>query len=247
MGRSRPNDPIGLTDEPACVSDPRRLAEAIPEFRRRLAYIDGHYRLGKHFFESVPEFNDAARALNALAAGACAASGYRRRLPPTIEIAVSVNARRFAQERTGQPDAPVERQDIRRAAEHVGRRLHPIGHRPRADNLIHHVRGLMALIQDFSGRPVVPRRYRNSVYDPHFMPGVSQIVSTIFAELEPSATIGRLVKIAEDARKDWAGRRPTFGEYFPGYGLRRGPDGSLVSASGTIIARFEPNIPTYFH
>lgn len=247
MARSRRNDPIGLTDEPVCVSDPRRRAARIAEFRRGLAYIDGHYRLGKRFFGSVTEFNDAAHALNALAAGEYAASGSRRRLPPMIEIAVSVNARRFAEERRGQPDAAVEGQDIRRAAEHVGKHLHSISHRPRAHNLIHHVRGLMVLLQDFSGRPVVPRRYRNSVYDPHFMPGVSQVVPLIFGELEPTATIGQLVNIAEDARKDWAGRRPKFSEHFPAYGLRSGPDGSLISPSGAVIARFEPNIPTYFH
>ena len=105
----------------------------------------------------------------------------------------------------------------------------------------------MALIQDFSGRPVVPRRYRNSVYEPHFMPGVSGIVPLFFGNLEPSVTIGQLVKIAEDARKEWAKRRPTFREYFPGYGLCALPDGSMVSPCGLMIASFVPNIPTYFH
>jgi len=105
----------------------------------------------------------------------------------------------------------------------------------------------MALIQKFSGKPVIPRRYRNSVYDPHFAPGISEIVPSFFRGLEPSATIGQLVKIAEDARKEWAGRQPRFIEYFPGYGLHLGPDGSLISAAGITVAKFEPNIPTYFH
>jgi hypothetical protein len=247
MARRRRNDPPGLGDDPVCVRDPARRAEGIAEFRRRLAYLEQHYRMGKRFHESITQFNDAIRALNALAAGEPAGSGEYRRLSPMIEIAVSANARRFAQERTGRLGAPVEGQDIKRAAEHVGERVRPISNRPRADNLKHHVKGLMALIQDFSGRPVVPRRNRNSVYDPHFMPGVSCIVPMIFEHLEPSVTIVQLVNIAEKARREWAGRRPRFKEYFPAYGLRPGADGSLLSPSGLVIATFEPNIPTYFH
>jgi hypothetical protein len=95
--------------------------------------------------------------------------------------------------------------------------------------------------------PVVPRRFRNSVYDPHFMPGVSAIVPLIFRELEPSVPESRLVNIAERARKEWGGRRPRFKEYFPGYGLSTSADGSLVSASGQVVATFTANIPTYFH
>lgn len=242
----RRDDPDGPSDSSG-VKDPARQAELVVEFKRRLAYFEQHYRMGRDFYGSVPDFNDAIRALNALAEGEPRAAGERRRLPPMIEIAVSLVARQFAKERTGQPEAPVEGQDIRRAAERVGTRMRPISHRPRADNLIHHVRGLMALVQDSSGSPVVPRRNRNSVYDPHFKPGVSCIVPRIFEYLEPSVTIGQLVTIAEEARKEWAGRRPRFRDYFPGYGLRPQADGSLMSPDGVMIASFEPNIPTYFH
>ena len=247
MTRRRRNDPHGLSDASRRISDPARQAEVLAEFERRLTYLEQHYRMGKSFYGSVQDLNDAIRALNALAAGKSPRTADRRRLPPLIEMALSLHARRFARERAGECGAPVEGQDVRRAAEHVGKCVQPISHRPRADNLIHHVRGLMALIQNYSGTPVVPRRYRNSVYDPHFMPGVSCIVPRIFEDLEPSVTIGQLVNIAEDARREWAGRRPRFREYFPGYGLRPQADGSLVSPQGVMIASFEPNIPTYFH
>jgi hypothetical protein len=79
------------------------------------------------------------------------------------------------------------------------------------------------------------------------MPGVSQIVPLFFQELDPSVPIGRLVKIAEDARKEWTGRRQRFRELFPGYGLHIAPDFSLVSQSEELVAHFKPNIPTYFH
>jgi hypothetical protein len=247
MVARRHNDPVGLTDDPVCVTDPARQAELIAEFQCRLNYLKQNYRMGKVVYGDARTSNDAIRALNALKAGEPPRSGDYRRLPPMIEIAVSMNARRFAVERTGRPEAPVEGQDIRRAAELIGMRIRPIGHRPRADNLIHHVRGLMALIQDFSGRPVVPRRYRNNLYEPHFAQGASQLVPMVFRELEPSVSVGGLVTIAERARRSWGGRRRTFGEYFPAYGLRLGPDGSLVSPSGQIVVRIEPNIPTYFH
>ena len=247
MTRKRTNDPLGLSDNPACVTDPVREAELLAEFRRRLAYLRRHYRAGRIIYGDVTDYNDAVRALKRTAEGKPARGGKYRRLLPMIELAVSMNARRFARERTGDPGATVEGEDIRRASIHVAGHLDPICHRPPAKNLIHHVEGLMVLVQDTTGKPVVPRRYRNSVYDPHFKAGASELVPLIFRELEPSVTIGQLVTIAENARRAWAGRRPQFEEYFPGYGLRAKPDGSFASDSGLVIEPPEPNIPTYFH
>jgi hypothetical protein len=204
--------------------------------------------VGRVVYGDVRDYNEAIRALKRVAAGEPAGGGRYKRLPPMmIELAVSVNARRLARERTGGGDAAVEGEDIRRASIHVGGCLMPIGHRPPARNLIYHVEGLMALIQDSTGRPVVPQRYRNSIYDPHFRPGVSEIVEMVFRELEPSATSSQLVTIAERARKKWAARKSMFEDYFPGYGLSARPDGSLASGCGLGIERIERSIPTYFH
>ena len=245
MPPRRQNDPPGLSDNPVCVTDPAREAELIAEFRRRVAYIEQSYRVGKLFYSTTPDLNHAIRALKSARERSC--TGNYRRLPPMLEFAVSENARRFAEERSGRADASVEGEDIKRASRRVAECLTPISHRPRGDNLRHHVRGMMALIQDFSGRPVVPRRYRNSEYDPHFMPGVSQVVPIVFQHLEPSATIIQLVDIAEAARKEWAGLRPHFREFCPAYGLHIAAELSLMSKSGEIVAHLKPNIPTYFH
>lgn len=164
-----------------------------------------------------------------------------------LEVAISVNARRAAAERTGHEDVLVEGADITAAAAQVAKSVDPISHRPRDDNLVHSVEGLIALIQEFSGRPIIPRRNRNSDYEPHFAPGVSQLVPQVFKAVEPDVTTTQLVTIAESARRKWAGRRPTFSEYFPAYGLGPRPDGSLISPSGLMLIAFEPNIPTYFH
>jgi hypothetical protein len=247
MPRKRALDPVGLSEHPAYVTDADRKAERLAEFRHKLAYLERHYRLGKVFYGRASEFNDAVRALNAAAAGETAATGEYKRLPPLLELAISLHARGFAAQRTGEVEAAVEGQDVARAAKHVGGRLRTIRNRPRADNLIYHIRGLMALLQDFSGSPVVPRRYRNSEYDPHFMPGVSNIVPIIARHLEPSVTLTQLVKIAEDARREWAGRKPAFEDYFPGYGMAVQPDGSLACPDGGLVAHFKPNVPTYFH
>jgi hypothetical protein len=243
MARGRGKDGIEPSDSPSCVTDPGREAELVSEFQRRLAYIAQSYRLGRFIYTGDSELNHAIRALKSAQP---ARRGNYRRLPPMIEVAVSEAARRFARRRTGRAHAPVEGEDIKRASKRVAMRLTPISHRPRADNLTHHVRGLMALIHEVSGRSVIAMRYLNSVYDPQFSPGASQMVPMFFQNLEPSATITQLVNIAENARKEWAGRQPSFREYFPGYGLRMSAEGSLVAASGEVVAHFKPNVPTYF-
>lgn len=246
MPRRRSKDLSGLSDNPVCVTDPTRAAKLIAEFGRRAAYIVQHYRMGKMVFGTIPEFNRAVYDLRLATAGKNV-PGPRRRLLPVVEVGLSMHARCFANERRGCADSAVEAQDMERAVRHLARHAKPISHRPRQSNVIHHVEGLIILIEDFSGSPVIPRRYRNSEYERHFAPGVSQIVPMIFRKLDPSVSVGQLVSIAERARKLWKDRRPTFDEYFPGYGLKPAPDGSLVSRSGDVIVRVVPNIPTYFH
>lgn len=247
MGRQRRNDPAGLSDNPVFVTDPAREAELVAEFRNRLAYFRRSYEAGRIAYGDPHRHNEAIRALKRAAAGDPGRPGPIKRLPRMIEVAVSVTARTFAEERTGAADAEVTGDDIRRASAHVAERLDPIGHRPPETNLIHHVEGLMILIQGTTGQPVVPRRFRNSVDDPHFAPGASELVFTIMKDLEPSVSLGRLVRLAEKIRRSWAGRRVTFEEFFPGYRLSVRPDGSLVSKGGVAFEMIEPNTPTYFH
>lgn len=247
MARSTRKDSVELPSRPLVAIDRARQAARLAEFRRRLAYIDQHYRMGRHAYGIQTDLNDVIRKLKAAATGRLSSGDTYRRLPPMLETIVSLHARRFARERTGHEGTNIECEDVAKAVDHVANCLSPIGHRPPDHNLIHHVEGLIALIQEFSGLSVIPRRNLNSDYNPHFAPGVSQIVPMIFKQLEPSVTIGRLVSIGEAARRKWAGRKPTFREYFPGYGLQPGPDGSLCTQSGELFATFTPNVPTYFH
>jgi hypothetical protein len=109
------------------------------------------------------------------------------------------------------------------------------------------IEGLMILLQDTTGKPVVPPRFRNGIDDPHFAPGPGELIFPVMRSLEPRVSIGRLARIAEKVRRKWGGRRMTFEHFFPGYGLSTRLDGSLVSLSGLVIERIEPNLPTYFH
>ena len=41
------DDPPGVSDNPACVTDPVRRAELEAEFQSKLRHVANHYRLGK--------------------------------------------------------------------------------------------------------------------------------------------------------------------------------------------------------
>ncbi len=247
MPRPRTNDPLGVSDNPVCVSDPVRELEISSELKNRLAYVGQNYRSCVKFIGGPKVYNDALRRLRKAVAGTNPADAARKRLPPLIEMAVSEKARSFAAERTGDEEAVVAGEDIRRAAQWAAEELKPIANRPHASILRLHVEGLMALLQEFAGKPVLAGRYINSDYQPHFKPGISQMVPIFFQSIDPAITTEQLVTIVEMARRKYAGKRMAFADFFPLYGARVGEDGSIVARTGWRVEHFQPNIPTYFH
>ena len=94
-----------------------------------------------------------------------------------------------------------------KAARIAAEKLEPISHRPSSDVLRHHVEGLMALLQETSGKPVLAGKTRDSVDDPHFKSGFSEIVPKFFQDCDSSiTTIPARETSCLDARRKYAGK-----------------------------------------
>lgn len=108
MARPRINDPTGVSDNPAVVSDPQRARELGDEFRKRLAYVVWHYEFGRDLFGSYPTFNQSLSRLKAaLAKGASVADVRRKGLHPEIEILLSYKAGKHAIMSEGKDGEPL--------------------------------------------------------------------------------------------------------------------------------------------
>lgn len=105
----------------------------------------------------------------------------------------------------------------------------------------------MALLQGYSGKPVLVSKYSIvEKYEPHFRPGVSEIIPRFFQHIDPAIPIIKLVDIVMKARGKYAGREMVFLDFFPLYGAHEGKDGTLELHPGYRLEKFEPNIPIYF-
>lgn len=242
MPRPRTNDPSNLPIVPNPTKDPQRQKELVSEFRRRLAHLMHSYEIAKQAIGSGASFNkDLARLKKGLARKR-KRRGKQSRLHPEIEMVISHHARKLARDE----GVKVNGDHFGAAAMIASRLLKPRGGRPDDAILEYHVTGLVALIQQYSGMPVLARRYRNSVYDPHFAAGVSQVVPMQFENRTEGVTQGRLVRIVEQIRSEYAGKPLRFLDLFPGYGVK--PDGNgLQPKPGLKLVHFEPNIPIYCH
>jgi hypothetical protein len=113
--------------------------------------------------------------------------------------------------------------------------------------LRHHVEGLMALIQQMSGKPVWAQRYtKDEQYQPHFPKGVSSIIPQFFQEFDPTISTNTLANIVRQARHKYAGKRMEFRSYFPLYGGQFDPQAGVpIAGPGHSVNRFEASMPTF--
>lgn len=245
MPRPRSNDPIGVSDHPLCVDDPAREAALTSEFKTRLAYIRSSY---VQAVELVGDDTCYNRSLNRLRAAVLHPTSKRargERLHPNIELIISHRARQHAEQRTGVSDTPVTQEDINFAAKHAAETLSLRGGRPEAAILRHHVEGLMALVQEVSGKPVRAGRHKNNHYDPHFADDVSQIIPGFFKAIDNGISKTPLVNIVVSARRKYAGNPMRFLDFFPAYGGMIDQEGTLTLVPGLRVEQFEPGFPIY--
>ncbi|MEO7827535.1 MAG: hypothetical protein ABIR60_10380, partial [Allosphingosinicella sp.] len=110
----------------------------------------------------------------------------------------------------------------------------------------HHVEGLMALIQEACGTPVMALREKDSVYDPQLAEGASKSLQIVFSAMDPGVTIVQLVNIVRAARRKYAGKTMRFRDFFPFYGGGVDPE-TLAPTPGPHhrLEHFEMAEPIY--
>jgi hypothetical protein len=216
--RWRTNDPLGVSDNPVCVTDPVRVAEIAREFQRRLAYIERSYEVCKAEVDDVRSFNDSVSRLKRAVAEPSKGTARKSRLHPRLEILISCAARQLARI---EPDVPLGVEHVAvvdQAAREVAAKVSAIRGRPSADRVRHHVEGLMALIQETCGMPVLATRDVDEV--PRVAAGVSRIIPLMFSRMDPAVTETQLFNIIRKARRTYAGKPMRFRDFFPLYGAR---------------------------
>ena len=170
----------------------------------------------------------------------------QRRLHYELELVISHHARKHAEERTGLADAELVEADIEAAAQIIVSTIKPRRGRPNDAILRYHVEGLMALIQEISGKPVRAARVNGDSYDPQFAEGVSTIVPTFFRGLDDSISTTTLANMVIEARGKYAGKRMRFTSFFPLYGGKIDHEtGQPTAGPGYRLERFTPNVPIY--
>ncbi|MGD9710811.1 MAG: hypothetical protein AB7V46_01945 [Thermomicrobiales bacterium] len=210
-----------------------------------MAYVRASYILAVELFGDDVQYNRSLARLRAVVSRSTPAGRPGARLHPHIELFISHRARRHALERSGDPNAPVTQVDIDLAAKYAAQTLRTRRGAPEAAVLRHHVEGLMALLQELSGRPARAGRHKNDRYDPHFPDGVSEIIPRLFQAIDKRISNVRLVNIVLSARRKYAGKPMRFLDFFPAYGGSVDEDGTFDPAPGLRVEQFEPSIPIY--
>jgi hypothetical protein len=213
--RRRRNDPLGVSDNPSCVSDPVRTAEIAEEFKRRLAYVQESYRLWEAHADGNRSFNESLTRLKKALSEPAARSRRKSRLDPRLEIMINHRARNLA----GLPPDELLGADhvgfVQQAAMEIATSVPALKGRPASERVRFHVEALMALIQETCGMPVLALRDRDDVYDPHLPQGVSRIIPLMFSLMDPAVTETQLVNIVRQARRVYSGKRMRFRDFFP--------------------------------
>jgi len=244
--RRRRNDPLGVSDSPNVVTDPGRLAELVEEFTRRLNYLMTSYRACAAAVPDSAAFNRSLKRLQRAVRLGRTGSGAEERLDPRLEILISQRAREMAGLGCGDLLGEEHSVFVQRAAADVASSTAPIRGRPVNLCLRHHVIGLMALIHETCGVPVVSSREKNSVYDPQLSDAAGRTIAMVFLELDPAVTKTQLVNIIREARRAYAGKPMRFPDFFPFYGAKWA-EGSTAPTPGPgyRLDRFEIAAPIY--
>ena len=231
MRSRRRNDPSNLSAKPNPTADPEREAELVNEFKKRLGYLEESYRASRRFEPEDETFNQSLRRLRRSLASRRTSRRPRKRLHPEIEMEISLQAQRLAE-----GEGPkVEPRHVGEAVKLAVERLTPRRGRPDDIMLEFHVKGLVALIQEFSGLAVLPSRYSGpDLYEPRFAGTISSIVPLIFRGIDESISETRLVNIVRKLRREHAGKELRFLDLFPLYGATVTSDGTIEVSGGRL-------------
>ncbi len=242
MPRPRNLDPSNLPASPNLAMDHARIEELLAEYKKRLRFLSQSYFFCIRADTMHGGFNESLRRLRNRVAGRTRATERGERVHPYIELAINIEARRIAD----REDALIDQQIIERAAANVATSSHLLRGRPATPILRHHVTGLLALTQQFSGRPVLARKTRRfDEYDPHIPGSLGLAMVRIVQSWDETVTETQLGNLLRLIRKQYAGKPLRFIDLFPNYGSCIDPRGCPEFAAPYKVESFTPNIPIY--
>lgn len=240
MSRPRTNDPSNLTGSSVPATDPIRLKELLTEFQKRHRFLTYSFLEAKKYIPTQKIYKRDVERLRRGLARTRILKDKGTRLHPYLELQISHHAYRLA-EKAGEA---VGSSHIRAAGKIALEQIGPTRGRPNDQILKLHVAGMVANIQTFADKPVIARRHRNSVYDPHFANGISQIIPKTVESWDPDVTTNQLVNIVRDIRKSYAGKPLHFEDPFPHYNFVTNRDeGDGVRTD--LMKAFVPSFPIY--
>lgn len=218
MPRPRINDPLGVSDQPRnIVIDPARVDAITDEFQKKLAFVEASYRSTIKAVGSDLDFNRSLTRLNRSLDRKRPSKRRGDRAHPEIEMVILKHAMDNAASRTGKTGAAITQEDANFGARKAGELLRP-RRRPSHRILRHYVRGLMALIQDLTGRPVLLTHNKDCLYDPQAVNTGGCTLLVLAQQLDPTASVSTIATIVKQARREYAGKAMQFSDFFPTYG-----------------------------
>lgn len=240
MPRPATNNPSNLPNEPNLTYDPVRQAELIAEMHRQTEFIRCNYLAVKEAYGGDNSYNESLGRLRKAIGMKRRTRKQGKRLHPEIELVISEFAREFAEAE----GVTVGTAHIQMASVKACKLLKMRRGRPKAALLKYHVTGLVAVIQEFMGLPVIASRTKNSDYDRHFEDEIGRLIPILVSTFEEDITEGQLVDIVCEIRREYAGKPLRFIDLFPYYQTET-VDGEVRVKSAIAIGAIQPNIPIY--
>jgi len=241
MGRPRTLDPANLPPSPNPTTDSARERELVEELKKRLSYLAANYSLCKQTSQDRQSFNDSIETIARSLRRKRRSSLELKRVHPAIEMEISRRAKLSAEAQS----RAVGQTDVDEAAVEFISTVRKLKGRPKNAYLHYHVAGVIALLQQFTGKPVIAHRDKNSDRNPHFIEGISQAIPLIFGRIDPDVTFISLIECTIAVRQEYAGKTLDFLKLFPTYGASIGENGDPIFAHGLKLEGFAQNIPLY--
>jgi hypothetical protein len=223
-----------------------RVAAITREFRKKLAFVDGSFRATIRAVGSDLDFNRSLEKLNRSIRRKRPSKRRGERAHPEIEMVILKHATDHAARRTGTPGAALSQEDANFGARKAAELLRP---RRRSSHRIlrHYVRGVMALIQELTGRPVLLTHTRDHLYDPQAVNPGGRALLMLAQQLDPSASASTVATIVKQARREFAAKPMRFSDFFPTYGHDLvAPQALDTLGPDHQVVRVLPFCPIYF-
>lgn len=246
MPRRRRNDPAGLPERPNLATDPVRVMELANEVQRKIAYLVAGYREQMRLDLHRQGFNASLKRLQNAVEAPSEPGVKQSRLNPWIEFAINIEARKLAGRGDDvsllEEDGPF----VRQAAIKVAERSKAIRGRQGKAALRRYVEGVIAVIQEAVGKPVMAPRDKGDVYDPHLSGALGKTLRAAVDRMQPKVTDSELSYWVREIRKKYAGKPMRFLDMFPGYGATvEGETGAPVLRPPYRIERATISVPIY--